>query len=337
MRPLKFNLFIYLLLTAPAARAEEIKGTCPLGREYYLYLPEKIDPDRTYWLVAGIHGRNGNGKNAGDLSELSKNGRCIVVGPSFPKAHKVLENQSDTQLIGLFKALAEKYKLHPKMFVTGFSAGGQFSQRFVFKYPDLVIGCAPHSSGTWMTGDDGGGVKFDDAIAGRIPFAISCGESDTGTATRDEFTPEILKRRIDWAREFEALLKAKRFYFKAEYYPGVAHKISPGAKALTQECFDLSVTGLHAQELKDVNALFAPVEDLIAAAKFTDAKARIEKLPAAYAELQAKQDAAKTQPASEIAGWHGNDSMRAELRGRTEAYVKEKTAELNAKLQRAPK
>jgi pimeloyl-ACP methyl ester carboxylesterase len=317
----------------PEAQYRVVKGTCPMGREYYLYLPPVIDPVRTYWLVAGIHGRGGNGKDTGGALGMVANGNCIVVGPSFPAGHKVLAKESDQQLIGLFKLLSQQYRLHDRLFVTGFSAGGQFTQRFAFRHPDLIIGCAPNSAGTWMTGDDNGGVAFDPAMAQRFPLVMSCGMKDTGTTTPDEFTPPHLKPRIEWAHEFDALLAKNGFFYRSDYFPGVAHSVVNDTKALIEDCFHLSTTGLLASQRPKVEELLAPVANAFKAGAFDQAK---QAWPAVRASLLAARWPWPGDPANPTAlveGWHTNPVIKQELERRREAFIKELLDEWTKRLE----
>ena len=154
------------------------KMNCPMNRDYYLYLPGKIDPNRTYWLVCYVHGSNGHAQSdVASLQDFVARGDCIGVAPSFAKGFQLLKNGTDEQLIGILHQLSQQYKLHTKIFVFGHSAGGQFSHRFTLRHPDYVIGCEACSSGTWATG---GVYQSLTQGAKTIPIAIGCGEEDRG-------------------------------------------------------------------------------------------------------------------------------------------------------------
>jgi hypothetical protein len=273
---------------------QEIRSTCPMGREYYLYLPKEINQLRTYWLVVGVHGRQGDGKGASLASAMIANGRCIVVGPSFPEGHKVLANDSDTQ-------------------------------RFCFRYPDLVIGCAPQSAGTWLTGDDGGGVAFDPELANRLVIGISCGMNDTGTAHRDEYTSAVLKPRIEWAREFSAKLAAHGFCYKASFIPGAGHDKGQNG-GVPSECFDLSTIGLMPLERRALDRLLSPMIKAFAAGRLDEASKSWHALKPQVLELRRSWPENPVEGEGED-GWHSNPTMSRELRLRTDAYILELTDE----------
>lgn len=196
------------------------------NREYFLYTPAKVDPAKTYWLVVGVHGAKGNGKGAGGLANWADKHDCIVVGPSFPHdGYQGLAFQSDEQLIAIAKDVGKTYKLQPKLFVGGFSGGSQYAHRFMLKHPQLVVGCAAHSGGTWETG----GVN---PAAKAIPFVMSCGEKDTGKSY-----PEATYGRLEWAKLFEAEAKKAGFFMDSKFFPNVGHSQCKEASAMTEECF----------------------------------------------------------------------------------------------------
>lgn len=208
------------------------------GMSCYVYTPDVIQPDMTYQLVVGVHGAGSGGKGAAGMASWAQRGDVIVIGPSFQtKGERPYQNGDGphaAKLIALFKQLGSQYKLHDKMFLHGFSGGSQFSHRFAMLHPELVCGVSAHSGGSWAT--DGYGVIRADAKS--IPFAISCGEKDTGKAWgAAKYT------RLDWYQRFRDEIDELGFCHAASSWPDVGHRISPGAWALARECFQLA-TGL---------------------------------------------------------------------------------------------
>jgi poly(3-hydroxybutyrate) depolymerase len=152
------------------------------GMDCFVYTPDPIVPGKTYQIVVGVHGANGNGKNAAGMKNWADRGDVIVIGPSFQtKGERPFQNGDGVhaeKLIALFDTLKKQHKLHDKMFLHGFSGGSQFVHRFAMLHPKLVCGVSAHSGGTWAT-DNYGEIR---TSAKHIPFAISCGEKDTGKA-----------------------------------------------------------------------------------------------------------------------------------------------------------
>ncbi len=204
----------------------------------HVYTPDVIDPAKTYQLVVGVHGAGGKGNGAAGMKDWAMRGDVIVIGPSFnSKGDRPYQNGDGVhaeKLIELFETLKKTYKLHDKMFLHGFSGGSQFSHRFTMLHPKLVCGVSSHSGGTWAT-DNYGQM---DAKAKDIPFAISCGEKDTGKAFA-----EAPYNRLEWYHRFENEMDQKKFCYIGGTWPEVGHQMSAGAWDLAKQCFQLA-TGL---------------------------------------------------------------------------------------------
>ncbi len=212
------------------------------GMDCYVYLPDEIDPQKTYQLVVGVHGAGGGGKGAAGMASWAKRDDVIVIGPSFilkptepgMPYYQMGNGVHAEKLIKLFEELGEEYKLAEKMFLHGFSGGSQFVHRFTMENPKYVCGVSAHSGGSWATRNYG---KISSRAKG-IPFAISCGEKDTGLSTGDSPLG-----RLDWYKEFRDEIDSKKFTYIGDTWPDVAHRASPGVWELARQCFQIA-TGL---------------------------------------------------------------------------------------------
>jgi len=231
------------LLCAAHAKEEIIKDV--QGMDCFVYLPETIDPAVTYQLLVGVHGAGGRGNGAAGLKDWAKRGDVIVIGPSFEtKGERPYQNGDGIhadKLISLFGTLKKSHKLKDRMFLHGFSGGSQFVHRFTMLHPKLVCGVSAHSGGTWATDNYG---RMDKA-AKDIPFAISCGEKDTGKAF-----PEAPFNRLEWYDRFRQELDKEKFRYIGATWPDVGHSISSGAWDLMRQCFQIA-TGLPGLSEKD--------------------------------------------------------------------------------------
>lgn len=229
--------------------AKEEQRKCNMGRDYWLYTPDNIVTGKTYWLVVGVHGAKGNGKGAGGLAGWANEmDNVIVVGPSFPingPYYQGLGGESDKQLLDIHKALQKEFKLHDKMFLYGFSGGGQYTHRFVNKHPKSVIGVSSHSGGSWEAGPD--------VAAKSVLWTISCGLKDTALST-----PDSPMNRIDFFRTFFAAMnKAKGFTCKP-FVTEQGHRPDPKLREATKECFRAASTGMfdyQREATKGMNAI----------------------------------------------------------------------------------
>jgi poly(3-hydroxybutyrate) depolymerase len=129
-------------------------------REYFVWLPQDFDVDHTYWALVAAHGGGSNGRNfwlTRDLRTASdKNGlKAIVISPSFlkedPNSQRFPVLGEGAFLERMIEDVSAKYRLHPKILLTGYSRGAQFTHRFALWNPDYVQACAPLSAGSWTT------------------------------------------------------------------------------------------------------------------------------------------------------------------------------------------
>ena len=224
-------LVLLALFVSQGALAKEIQAKDAEGRDYWLYVPERIDKNKTYTLVVGVHGYRGQGQGAAGMAGWVDKLDVIVLGPTYDSnGYQYLQKGSDQQTLDLVEKLREDYKLHDKIFIAGFSGGSQYAHRFAMKYPELVAGCAAHSGGTWGTGDYYRAKPNPEAKG--VLFAISCGEEDAGKSF-----PQAPMGRFEWAKKYATMLDEGGFVYDAQWWPGVGHQYSKGARQQTLDCF----------------------------------------------------------------------------------------------------
>ena len=227
-----------LPMTAHLHAAEEIIKDAQ-GMDCHVYLPDDFDASKTYQLMVGVHGAGrSSGKGAGGLAGWAQRGDVIVIGPAFQtKGDRPYQNGDGVhaeKLIKLFKDLGKRCRLNDKMFIHGFSGGSQFSHRFAMNHPQYVCGVSAHSGGSWAT-DGYGNIS---SSAKKIPFAISCGEKDTGKSWGG-----AKFGRLEWYKRFEKEMNSKKFTYIGKTWPDVGHRPAAGMQDLLRQCFQIS-TGL---------------------------------------------------------------------------------------------
>lgn len=248
MKILLGSIALCLSCTTPSQGNESVIKD-QQGMDCFVYTPDVIDPAKIYQLIVGVHGAKGNGNGAAGMKDWAKRGDVIVIGPSFDiKNENPFQNGNGIhaeKLISLFEGLKKTYKLRDRMFLHGFSGGSQFTHRFTMLHPDLVCGTSSHSGGTWATDNYG---SINDA-AKKIPFAISCGEKDTGKSF-----PEAPYGRLEWHGRFKQEIDKRNFCYISATWPNVGHSMSAGAWDLTKQCFQLA-TGLPGQSATEPVAI----------------------------------------------------------------------------------
>ncbi|SHJ98429.1 hypothetical protein SAMN02745181_2946 [Rubritalea squalenifaciens DSM 18772] len=229
MKKFAFSLTLLYLSTLFALSGEEIIKDSD-GKDCYIYTPETIKADKTYWLVVGVHALNGNGKRACGVSSWAKRLDCIVIGPTFDKGYQAGNGEHARKVVQLHKELSTQYKLHDKIFVHGYSAGAQFAHRFTFQEPTLVGGLSAHSAGSWATGGPWAEIN---RRAKDIPFALSCGEKDTVKSF-----PQAPMTRLEWFQLFREELKKKRFSnLTTQVIPNAKHRQVKACLEMAEACF----------------------------------------------------------------------------------------------------
>jgi poly(3-hydroxybutyrate) depolymerase len=206
------------------AAPQEIVLTDREGKSAWLYTPARLDPDRTYWLVVGVHGLGGNGAGAAGLAGWAERGDVVVLGPTFDDGYQAGSGVHEEKLIALVAETAKHCKVHPRIFLHGFSAGAQFAHRFTFRNPGLVAGASVHSAGSW---DEPNPAARD------IPWSVSCGEKDTAKSH-----PAMPLNRIDGYRAFVEALREQKFDVTARSLPGVDHRETPQVSQMARACFE---------------------------------------------------------------------------------------------------
>jgi poly(3-hydroxybutyrate) depolymerase len=133
-----------------------------MPREYFLHLPSGFDGAKSYWGLVVVHGAGEDGRTpfpnramARFTTELGL--EAIVISPSFSNddynASRFPSLGEGEFLDAVLKEVRSGYTIRPRIFLTGYSRGGQFSHRYALAHPDRVAAVAPIASGTWTTPD----------------------------------------------------------------------------------------------------------------------------------------------------------------------------------------
>jgi len=256
MRPLLTTL---VLLTAGHAAAAEIKLS---DSSRLVTSTDAPDPAKTYWLAVAVANTDGKGVEG---AAAWATGDVLVLNPAFvdplrdPKAPKTADTYEMAgpthvaRLKALIGEVGKTWKLRPKIFLYGYSAGAGFAHRFAMQEPGWVAGVAAASADSWS---DHGFGEINPA-ARNIPFAISCGEHDRGKVSND-----LPFGRIEWAKQFGAGLKEANFDVVTRVIENNGHQPHAEALELAKSCFararalNLSRTAPLAFDFNDADPLW---------------------------------------------------------------------------------
>ena len=133
-----------------------------MPREYFVHLPPGFDAARSYWGLVVVHGAGEDGRtpfpNRAMARFVTEAGLdAIIISPSFSNddynASRFPSLGEGEFLDEVLKEARSVYALRPRIFLTGYSRGGQFSHRYALAHPERVAAVAPIASGTWTTPD----------------------------------------------------------------------------------------------------------------------------------------------------------------------------------------
>jgi dipeptidyl aminopeptidase/acylaminoacyl peptidase len=189
--------------------------------EYYLYLPSAYSPEKDWPVLVGVHGYSGDGKQCLDWwQEPAEKAGFVLVCPSFGAGNVEWEFiQNETNLLGILRRVGNEVRVQKKIFLAGFSAGGEFALLFSYSHPNLVQAVSLLSSGNYYE-------PFKDYKD--IRFLVLMGDRDNPVAEQN-------------AASFVEGLQQKGYTVEYEVLPGVGHEVAPEA---------LEKTILFFQEIK---------------------------------------------------------------------------------------
>lgn len=184
---------------------------------YYFYLPKKYSSAKKWPLFIGIHGYRRNGMDAmDDWKEYADREGFILVGPNFRDGYQRLEHATDYRMIDIIKELRNNFRIDEnKIFMAGFSGGGMFVSRFVFRQPNIVRAASIMSARWFNLSSIKKSVKTD--------FLVTIGENDT--------------ERISDLKNFVQHLRKEGYDIKFKTFPGVDHWMCDEAKKMTIDLF----------------------------------------------------------------------------------------------------
>jgi predicted esterase len=213
-------------------------------RHYLVYLPRHYDPEKTYWPLVQAKRRQNRFESKQSLimkEEIDRAGfDAILIVPILGTTDSIPAFPSLGEgafLKHVMKDARTKFRLHDKIFLTGYSGGAQFTHRFAFQNPGLVKAVAPSAPRSWTTPDgrylefglESGQESMLDLIgesvtkparlkaksgAESIQFLVMCGKDDP---------------RLETCREFAQILQEQGYQVETNWPKNVGHGAGPNA------------------------------------------------------------------------------------------------------------
>jgi pimeloyl-ACP methyl ester carboxylesterase len=246
-------------------------------------LPEKFDPDTSYWPLVFVHGGGGNARTNPKAITM----RRVADEMGLPAILIVPEFITRDKQVSRFPSLGEgaflesvlgnactEFRLYEKILLSGYSMGGQFSHRFALSNPSMVKACAAFSAGTWTTPDgrlliEGYGevkdprtflTNRDNAkkVPERLHDAFDARTAEVAGLSRSEGAEGVpflimcgtLDSRYDIAVEFASSLRKKGFVVETAW-PKTPHSSESGKYMVEFDKFTEAAIRFFKKHTKD--------------------------------------------------------------------------------------
>jgi pimeloyl-ACP methyl ester carboxylesterase len=187
----------------PVAGLMEKTSRSHPDQRFYLYLPKRYDGKTRLQLLVVVHGYLRRAKAyLRQFTDFADQHGYMILAPYYPPSQHFQqlgigddEGRADFQLLDLVDEVGRTYPVETATFdLFGFSAGAQFSHRFLYVHPDRLRAVVTASPGTitlptdryaWPSGIQDlpklANVSFDLAAVKQGRLMLVVGKNDTGS------------------------------------------------------------------------------------------------------------------------------------------------------------
>jgi len=210
-------------------------------RQYYYFVPAGAGP--TTPVVVSVHGISMNAaEHMVRMRAMARRMGAALIAPWFDRQHyrgyqtllcRDGRTRADLALLEILDDATQRHGLDTsKVFVSGFSGGGQFVHRFALFHADRVAACATCAAGWYTFPDDrvpyplgtreGSGPDglVPHADASKVPMHILVGSRDDGVEPSLNMTAPVIAMqgvgRMTRARAWHDAMRAQRRELGAE-------------------------------------------------------------------------------------------------------------------------
>lgn len=216
-------LFVVGLLSGCSSSPSPEEHRAEQPWPYYIYLPEAYTPDQAWPLFIGVHGSARDGRSCWNTWQAyaDEHGYVLLCPELADSDGRLHQLRGSARLLEIIGRVYELHTLQPRMFLVGFSAGGQFIHGYAFMNPGYVVGVSVIAAGN----------VYEPPQAGRqIPFVVIVGENDN-------------PGNVENAHRLAQSLMARGYPVDLHVLSGEGHSISTRAIEITLDLFDSTMPG----------------------------------------------------------------------------------------------
>ena len=241
----------------PSVATLRLAGAAEVG-DVFVRAPRGVPTDQPLQVLIALHGMGGNGADfGGSLASAADQHGWLIVAPTINYGDwtdPVQISHEDPALVAWLsdyvRHLAERTgsNVNPRVLVFGHSRGAQLALRFTEIHPELVVGVAAASAGTYtlpvsrdvhsglalhfpfgvsdLAATDGG-QAFNPHSFESVPIWIGVGGADTNEAdVPDAWDPYIGTDRLNRAQTFTQTLQNMGANVALTVFPNTDHTLT---------------------------------------------------------------------------------------------------------------
>jgi len=120
--------------------------------KYLVHVPQNYNPAKKYPLLIAVHRKGGPAIDQYDQwNFFSNRDGFILLCPQFFGGYQLFKSGEDRRLIAMLREMKDEFPYdEDRVFMVGFSVGGDFVQKFTFEHPGHIKGAAILSARNYL-------------------------------------------------------------------------------------------------------------------------------------------------------------------------------------------
>ena len=182
-----------------------------ITQTYFVQTPQGYNPDQNYPLLIVVHSEKESSRDAVDhWGALADRENYILVCPLFSAGFETLQNKEDLWLMHILLELQDDFPYdRNKVYMAGFSGGGECAHRIAFKRPNIVQAVCVFAAESYD-------IPPTLMRNRQVKFFVGVGEKDD----------YVKDNRVSKAQRFYNLLKVTGYDVSFKIYPGIKRELT---------------------------------------------------------------------------------------------------------------